>query len=63
MKRSNPSGSRGETPRDGPVPGAGTRVDEKEAMQPYHRREIGGPPRPEPTRCRDGEKVGCCIDF
>jgi len=59
MKRSNRPESHGETPADEPVPEA---AKEQEA-QPQGRREVGGPPGPEPTRYGDWEKAGRCIDF
>jgi hypothetical protein len=40
--------------------------DSRRAEQPAsaeHRREIGGPQGPEPTRFGDWERAGRCIDF
>jgi len=59
MNGSDQSGDGGETPADGPAPGA----DEKPKTQPPGPREVGGPPGPEPTRYGDWEKAGRCIDF
>ncbi|MCB2262685.1 MAG: DUF1674 domain-containing protein [Candidatus Thiosymbion ectosymbiont of Robbea hypermnestra] len=61
MSRADQSESGGETPMEGAVPGADEKG--KEGMQPRDRREIGGPPGPEPTRYGDWEKAGRCIDF
>jgi len=39
-----------------------SRQDERRASAD-HRREIGGPKGPEPTRFGDWERAGRCIDF
>ena len=38
-------------------------TDRNKEQQPQRRREVGGPPGPEPTRYGDWEKGGRCIDF
>jgi len=47
------------TDEDEPVSGG----DEEQATQPQDRREVNGPPGPEPTCYGDWEKAGRCIDF
>jgi len=59
MKRSHQPESHGETPAGEPVP----EVAKEQETRPQSRREIGGPPGPEPTRYGDWEKAGRCIDF
>ncbi len=59
MKRSETTVGREETPDDNPEPAR----DGIEEERPRGRREIGGPPGPEPTRYGDWEKGGRCIDF
>lgn len=63
MNGSNQSGSRGEAPADESVAEAGKGADKKQETPPRGRREVGGPPGPEPTRYGDWEKAGRCIDF
>ncbi|HVS24130.1 MAG TPA: DUF1674 domain-containing protein [Gammaproteobacteria bacterium] len=41
---------------------SGSRPDERR-QSAEHRREIGGPKGPEPTRYGDWERAGRCIDF
>jgi hypothetical protein len=60
--------TRGEPPRTaGPhvverSANLGSPSDERRASA-EHRREIGGPKGPEPTRYGDWERAGRCIDF
>ena len=59
MKNSNEPGTEKETPAKGLKP----EIDTDKETQPQGRREVGGPPGPEPTRYGDWEKKGRCIDF
>jgi len=59
MNSSNQPKSHEESSADEPVPEAA----KEQETQPQGRREIGGPPGPEPTRYGDWEKAGRCIDF
>jgi len=52
--------------------GSGRKIDDSASPQPrdgggrdaaQHRREIGGPKGPEPTRFGDWERAGRCVDF
>ena len=59
MKRSDKPADHTEDPVNARIP-ADDQIEEK---RPQGRREIGGPPGPEPTRYGDWEKRGRCIDF
>jgi len=59
--------ARGETPRTAESHVVERMSHESRVMVPRasgeHRREIGGPKGPEPTRFGDWERAGRCIDF
>src|SRR4051812_5425190 len=56
--------TRGDTPRTAESHGVErTASHESVRANAEHRREIGGPRGPEPTRFGDWERAGRCIDF
>ena len=59
MKRVDKPADRTKDPVNARIPAD----DPIKEQRPQGRREIGGPPGPEPTRYGDWEKGGRCIDF